>query len=179
MPNEREFRQSPDPATLNTASSLGEGASRSPLAVYLLFWITLGFYGIYWYVRAIGFLNSVDQEDFQSTRKIRAFLFVFLGIYTGGFVFVFIQGSLGNLDPEQPAAAIIFDVLFFMALSWNVLVPVVLMRLAARLRRIQLRFGIDKPASPWRTLLGYVLWFASFPYLQHHLNRLAQMISDT
>ena len=152
--------------------------SRRPLVVYLLLWITLGFYGIYWYLRAVDFLNSFDQENYQDTRKIKSFVFVFLAIYISGFTYVYIENLRGVVQPEQPALMAILIVLFLMALSWNVLVPVVLVRLAARLRQIQTEHGIENPASPWRTLLAYFLWFVSFPYLQHHLNLMAELKTD-
>jgi len=163
---------------MKEATAPNQAVSTRPIAVYLLVWITLGFYAIYWYLRAVDFLNSVDKENQQNTRKIRSFVFAFLAVYISGVAYVYIEGLRGVVQPEQPGFAAILIALFLMALSWNVLVPVVLVRLAARLRRIQTEHEIDNPASPWRTLLAYFLWFVSFPYLQHHLNLMAEVKSD-
>ncbi len=163
---------------MNVATPPNQAVSRSPLVVYLMLWITLGFYGIFWYLRAVEFLNSVDQENSQDTRKIKLFVFVFLAIYISGFTFLYTQQFLDPLRSDLAASEMIFVVLFLMALSWNVLVPAVLVRLATRLRRVQSEHRVASAASPWRTLLAYFLWFASFPYLQHHLNRIAEIKTD-
>ncbi|MBW2238742.1 MAG: hypothetical protein JRF39_06840 [Deltaproteobacteria bacterium] len=153
-------------------------APKSPLAVYLLIWVILGFYAIYWYFRAVSYLNSIDQEHSQSIRKIASFVSVFLALYLTGFAIVFVQHKRGVFLPEQPARQALLDLLFLMAVRWNVLAPVVVVRLATRMRRVQEEDGIVDTASPGRTLLAYFLWFLAFPYLQYHLNRLAEVRLD-
>jgi len=150
---------------MENARETFQGVTRRPIVVYLLIWITLGFYAICWYLRAVHFLNSVDREGYQKTRRIKAFVFIFLTVYISGFGYLYVQNLRGVAQPEQPVETTIFVALFLMGLSWNVLVPIVLVRLTGRLRRIQSESGVEITARQWKTLLAYFLWFVAFPSL--------------
>ncbi len=163
---------------MENARGTFQGVTSRPFVVYLLIWMTLGLYAIYWYFRAVHFLNSVDREGYQNTKSIKAFVFIFLTLYISGLGYLYVQNLRGVAQPEQPIETTIFLALFLMALSWNVLVPIVLVRLTGRLRRTQSESGAEVTARPWKTLLAYFLWFAAFPYLQHHLNLLAEEVAD-
>ena len=161
---------------MNRLSAQAQALSNRPVVVYLLLWVTVGFFGIYWYLRAIRFLNSIDRLGTQNVRKIRTFILVFMSIYTIGFGYQYSQHLRGIA--HEPADTIIFVALLLMAMSWNVMVPVALVCLARRLKRIQTTYDTETTAEPWKTLLAYFLWFVAFPYLQHHLNLLSERSTD-
>ena len=144
---------------------------RSPLLVYLLVWVTLGFYAIWWFFTTMLFLNDCRIRRPYNVRLLGWSVGTVLSSYLIGFAIVMGYSFYTDFDVPD-AIVILMGVLWVLALVWNFFVFFSVWHISTRIREAQATRNLENPILPAISMLSFVLWFTCFPYMQHHINRL-------
>jgi hypothetical protein len=141
---------------------------RSAIAVYLLLWVTCGFYLFYWIFSLIEEINSFKNEEVVSLKKRATGFVIAILLFTVIFGFL-----LYFFDSNNPFYGFFFIGCFCVGIYWFVLIIKTLREIGKEIQKIQQEQNIDKLVSiPLLTLLFFLYYFA-VPYLQTHINKIA------
>lgn len=144
---------------------------RNALIVYFLFWITIGFYMFYWFYFVMDFINQkLNIEKFKKD-KIIIGLLLYQIIYVISFAIFYssIQfDSIGQLSSESFTT---FIFLWFFAFGYYVSIAYLIYSISRNILEIEKIYEIRSKISPGISVLLFILYFTTFPYIQNHINK--------
>jgi hypothetical protein len=144
--------------------------ARSPVVVFLMVWVSFGFYGIVWLFQSARLLNSYGPHKPYDLKILRLPIVLFLVIFAICLVaYVFTDspdpGGSESLDLRIIVVQVTAVIAYLLALyaMWHV---------SRATREAEVSRGLDRPIVPAGSIVGSFLGWTCIAYIQHHLNRL-------
>jgi hypothetical protein len=131
---------------------------KNPVAVYFLFLITFGIYGLFWVSDIMSEINKRNMNPVYNQKKI----WVLIALFLVWDFFLF------RLIPE--GGPLVFSVVFIQHMGWIGFIFFSVFHLARSIQLQQEKNHVHKRISPLRASLFIPLWFIGIPYVQHHMN---------
>ena len=138
---------------------------KNPFLVYILFWITLGIYGFFWFASVMDFINKQSNKHIYNVKLVMTSVIAFL---------VIVMTAEMNFMPSGPKRGftlLLFFVFFFINLGWIAFLSFSLHHVSKHIKQIQESRGIEKQIKPGLSAFLFFVYFTGIAYIQTHINR--------